>query len=213
MLGVPLPTTLFSMAYSCSDMNKGSMMPTLLWGVSGLHAVLHLVRHAGPSEDAFHKRMDLAAIQKRCRWGSPQSVVRYEKDAKLASPTFFGPWATSEESPLSGSSIAFSCHTSWANDPPSQPTQCGDTGLFLSLRTERGLFLTLVLLAERTSDSRYRLDLHVRSVSCGRKRRHGACNHSHTCRAQYRDRVEPDCFCYFHVRVTLRGRSTSPLAT
>ena len=44
-----------------------------------------LTRFATPdhSEDAFHKRADLAAIQKRGRWGSPKSVVRYEKGAKL----------------------------------------------------------------------------------------------------------------------------------
>ena len=48
-------------------------------GLQRQHAVPHSVRHAGPSEDAFHKRMVLAAIQKRGRWGSPKSVVRYEK--------------------------------------------------------------------------------------------------------------------------------------
>ena len=35
MLGVPLPRTLFSVAYSCSDMNKGSTKPALLWVSSG----------------------------------------------------------------------------------------------------------------------------------------------------------------------------------
>ena len=54
-------------------------MPTPL----RLHAVPHSVRHAGPSEDAVHKQADLAAIQKRGRWGSPKSAVRYEKGTKL----------------------------------------------------------------------------------------------------------------------------------
>ena len=52
-------------------------------GLQRLHAVPHSVRHARPSEDALHKRADLAAIQKRGRWRSPKSVVRYLKGAKL----------------------------------------------------------------------------------------------------------------------------------
>ena len=35
-----------------------------------LHAVPHSVRHAGPSEDAFHKRVDLTAEGKRCQVAS-----------------------------------------------------------------------------------------------------------------------------------------------
>ena len=75
MLGVPLPKTLFSVTGS----------------LQRLHAVPHSVRHAGPSEDAFHKRADLAAIQKRGRWGSSKSVVRYEKGAKLLRQLSFVP--------------------------------------------------------------------------------------------------------------------------
>ena len=60
-------------------------------GLQRLHAVPHSVRHAGPSEGAFHKRADLAAIQKRGRWGSPKSVVLYEKGAKLLRQLSFVP--------------------------------------------------------------------------------------------------------------------------
>ena len=82
MLGVPVPRALFSVAYSCSDTNKGSTMPALLWVFTGFmqcltrFATLDLLK-------TFHKRVDLAAIQKRGRWGSHKSVVRYEKGAKL----------------------------------------------------------------------------------------------------------------------------------
>ena len=56
-----------------------------------LHAVPHSVRHDGPSEDVYHKRADLAAIQKRGRWGSPKSVVRYETGAQLLRQLSFAP--------------------------------------------------------------------------------------------------------------------------
>ena len=80
---VPLPRTRFSVACSCSDMNKGPTMPALLWVFSGSMQCLTRFAHARPSEDALHKRADLAAIQKRGRWRSPKSVVRYLKGAKL----------------------------------------------------------------------------------------------------------------------------------
>ena len=62
-------------------------------GLQRLHAVPHSVRHAGPSEDAFHKRVDLAAIQRRGRWGGgfTKSVVRFEKGAKLPRQLSFVP--------------------------------------------------------------------------------------------------------------------------
>ena len=49
---------------------------------------------------------------------------------------------------------------------------------------------TLALLAGAPATRATALDQHARSVSCGRRRRHDACSHSHTCRAQLRDWVE-----------------------
>ena len=46
ILGVPLPRTRFSVAHSCSDMNKGSTMPALLWVLSGF--MQRLTRFATP---------------------------------------------------------------------------------------------------------------------------------------------------------------------
>ena len=43
----------------------------------------HVFRHAGPSNDLFHKRRDLAAATKRGRWESKTSVRRYEKHGLL----------------------------------------------------------------------------------------------------------------------------------
>ncbi|CAE7214061.1 unnamed protein product [Symbiodinium sp. CCMP2456] len=43
----------------------------------------HILRHAGASNDAFHRRRPLAEIQKRGRWESRKSVTRYEKHALL----------------------------------------------------------------------------------------------------------------------------------
>ena len=56
-------------------------MRVRLWVSSGFLQYLNSVRHAGPSEDAFHNRI--------C--GSPKSVVRYEEGAKLLRQLSFVP--------------------------------------------------------------------------------------------------------------------------
>ena len=43
----------------------------------------HTLRHAGPSNDRFHGRRDLTAVQKRGRWKTKESVRRYEKSGLL----------------------------------------------------------------------------------------------------------------------------------
>lgn len=43
----------------------------------------HIIRHSSASNDAFFKRRDLRAIQKRGRWASKASVNRYEKHGLL----------------------------------------------------------------------------------------------------------------------------------
>ena len=55
----------------------------LLQTPHALFGSLQLQRYEQPSEESFHKRMDLAATQKRGRWGSPKSMVRHGKGAKL----------------------------------------------------------------------------------------------------------------------------------
>ena len=52
----------------------------------------HVLRHSGPSNNKYHKRSDLIHIQKRGRWQSKKSVMRYEKEAVL-----LGAWATVTE--------------------------------------------------------------------------------------------------------------------
>lgn len=57
---------------ACSDLGYASacVMP-------------HIVRHAGPSNDIYHKRRDLLEVQKRGRWEAKSSVKRYEKHGLL----------------------------------------------------------------------------------------------------------------------------------
>ena len=43
----------------------------------------HVFRHTGPSNDIFHRRRDLQAIQKRGRRLAKSSVRRYEKSSLL----------------------------------------------------------------------------------------------------------------------------------
>ena len=43
----------------------------------------HIIRHAGPSNDIYHKRRSLVEVQKRGRWATKSSVTRYEKHAML----------------------------------------------------------------------------------------------------------------------------------
>lgn len=43
----------------------------------------HVFRHTGPSNDFYHQRRDLNAIQKRGRWRAKASVRRYEKSSLL----------------------------------------------------------------------------------------------------------------------------------
>jgi hypothetical protein len=43
----------------------------------------HVMRHSGPSDDAFHKVRSLLEIQKRGRWKCPKSVARYDKPGRL----------------------------------------------------------------------------------------------------------------------------------
>ena len=52
-------------------------------GYSSACVMPHIVRHAGASNDMYHKRRSLAEIQKRGRWTSKSSVSRYEKHALL----------------------------------------------------------------------------------------------------------------------------------
>ena len=52
-------------------------------GYSSACVMPHIVRHAGASNDMYHKRRALAEIQKRRRWSSKSSVSRYEKHALL----------------------------------------------------------------------------------------------------------------------------------
>ena len=43
----------------------------------------HVMRHTGPSNDIFHKRRDIQAVQKRGRWEAKASARRYEKASLL----------------------------------------------------------------------------------------------------------------------------------
>lgn len=43
----------------------------------------HTLRHGGPSEDTYRQARGRSAIQKRGRWSSPASVMRYEKHGCL----------------------------------------------------------------------------------------------------------------------------------
>ena len=47
------------------------------WGV-----VLYSLRHSGPSWDRATKRLSLAEIQRRGRWLSEKTVIRYERSAR-----------------------------------------------------------------------------------------------------------------------------------
>ena len=99
IIGVPHPRTIFSVAYSCSDMNKGSTMPALLWVFSGFMQCL--TRSATPD-----RTRNVAAGE------SPKSVERYEKGAKLLRQLSFVP-----------------DRFFFMTRPPRPVTQCGDTGL------------------------------------------------------------------------------------
>ena len=52
-------------------------------GLRPLRFVPHSCRHGGPSTDHFEKTLTLDAIQKRGQWASRESVLRYEKHARL----------------------------------------------------------------------------------------------------------------------------------
>ena len=45
---------------------------------------LHILRHSGPSVDVWFQRRQLAAVQARGRWTSPDSVWRYAKGGRAA---------------------------------------------------------------------------------------------------------------------------------
>ena len=52
-------------------------------GLRPLRFVPHSCRHGGPSTDHFEKTLTLDATQKRGQWASRESVLRYEKHARL----------------------------------------------------------------------------------------------------------------------------------
>ena len=43
----------------------------------------HVIRHSAASNDSYHRRRNLAEVQKRGRWESKKSVSRYSKHALL----------------------------------------------------------------------------------------------------------------------------------
>ena len=53
-------------------------------GLKPLDPVLYQARHSGASTDRASGVRTLAEIQKRGRWSSPASVVRYEKGGRLS---------------------------------------------------------------------------------------------------------------------------------
>ena len=147
MLSVPLPRTLCSIIYSCSDTNKGSMMPVLLWVSCGFlqyltqSATLDLLKMPFTNAWTWPSFKNAAVGDHRNLWC----------DTKRCRKTL-------EESSLSGISTALSCHRcplGQKTRPPSPVTQCGNTGLFLSLRTVSSSFNTGPP-GLSTSDSRYR---------------------------------------------------------
>ena len=70
IIGVPHPRTLFSVAYSCSDMNKGSTMPALLWVFSGFMQCL--TRSATPYE--VDRTRNVAAGDHQSPWSGTKKV-------------------------------------------------------------------------------------------------------------------------------------------
>ena len=52
-------------------------------GLKHMKFTPHSLRHGRPSTDAYEQVRSLEEIQKRGRWGSPKSVTRYEKHARL----------------------------------------------------------------------------------------------------------------------------------
>ena len=58
-------------------------------GLQRLRAVPHSVRHTGPSEDAFHKRADLAANPETWSLGFAQIRGAVLERCQIASPAFF----------------------------------------------------------------------------------------------------------------------------
>ena len=102
-------------------------------GLQRLHAVPHSVRHAGPSEDAFHKRADLGGIQKRGCWGSPKSVVLYEKGAKLLRQLSFMPEHLLKKARSLEFQLPSHVADVFSGTSPALPTQTRNAGLLLSL--------------------------------------------------------------------------------
>ena len=50
-------------------------------GITSL--VAYEARHSGASNDRLHDRRDLLAVQKRGRWKTTRSLVRYEKHTRM----------------------------------------------------------------------------------------------------------------------------------
>ena len=52
-------------------------------GLEALHLTPHVIRHSGPSNDRYLKRVSRQEAGRRGRWGSDKSLNRYEKHGKL----------------------------------------------------------------------------------------------------------------------------------
>ena len=52
-------------------------------GLHSLKLTPHVLRHSGPSTDAYHGVRSLAAIQQRGRWKTQSSVARYQKPGRM----------------------------------------------------------------------------------------------------------------------------------
>ena len=53
------------------------------WGLDQLSLTPHVLRHSGPSSDAYHRIRSMDSIQQRGRWASPSSVARYQKPGRM----------------------------------------------------------------------------------------------------------------------------------
>ena len=51
--------------------------------LSHLHLTPHVIRHSGPSHDAYYELRDLKQIQVRGRWKAAESVRRYRKPGRM----------------------------------------------------------------------------------------------------------------------------------
>ena len=77
-LMAPLFPTLTSVTYRAA-----MSAATKALKIEHLRFTPHSVRHGGPSTDMYEGCRGLDEIQKRGRWGCRESVIRYEKHARL----------------------------------------------------------------------------------------------------------------------------------